>query len=188
MSELANKARARLAGEGGFTLIELLMAAMVAAVALVALVGTFDFSRESISGAEKMETAVHVGEQELERITSSTDYESIGLTSTPAHQTDPSDPRYYVVGSNYQWDSTNTSHVEPLVTTEGTLSPSASWNDASSRLQGQIWRFVTWVYDPNVVQTPDEPEAKRVTVAVTVNGAKRPVVLNSVIYNRRDPS
>ena len=188
MSERAPTAAARLASEDGFTRIELLIAAMIAAVALVALVGTFDFSRDSIGSAEKQETAVHIGEQELERVTSSS-YDTIGLTSTPAHSSDPTDPRYYVVApSSYQWDSTNSSRVEQLVTTEGTLAPSTAWNDGNARLQGQVWRFVTWVYDPNVVQSPDEPEAKRVTVAVTVDGTRRPVVLSSVIYDRKSPS
>ena len=170
-------------------MIELLVAAMVAAVALIALVGTFDYSRDSIDGAEKMETAVHIGEQELERISSSS-YSSVGLTSTPTNSTNPSDPRYYVVSpSNYQWDAANASHVEQLVTTEGTLSPSSSWTDATTpRLKGQVWRFVTWVYDPNVVQTPDEAEAKRVTVAVTVDGSKRPVVVSSIVYDRKSPT
>lgn len=175
----------RLRSEAGFTLIELLVAAVIAAVALIALAGTFDSSRDSISGAEQMEAATHIGEQELERLDSSS-YSSVGLTSLPSHSSDPYSPAYYVSGSSYQWDKNNSSRVEQLVTSGGTLAPSSPWQDG--RLHGDVWRFVTWIYDPNVVQSPDKPEAKRVTVAVTVTGGKnprKPVVLSTIVYDRK---
>ena len=179
----------RLRSESGFTLIEMLVAAMVAAVALIALAGTFDSSRDAISGAEQMETATHIGEQELERIEVMS-YGSVGLTSAPSHSANTFDPAYYVTGSNYQWDANTPSRIEPLVTGSGALAPSSSWQDdpTDPRLHGEIRRFVTWIYDPYVVQTPDKPEAKRVTVAVTLTGGKtprKPVVLSSIIFNRK---
>ena len=188
MAELIARLRGRLRSEAGFSLIELVVAAALAAVALTAMIGTFDGSRDAISGAERLNTATHVGEQELERI-AAMDYHDIGLTSAPTTALDPYHPCYYVLSSGqYQWDRRDSTRIENLVTGQGTLAVSSSWTDGTNRLSGQVWRFITWVYDPNLVQSPDQPEAKRVTVAVTVSGGKRkftPVTLSSIVYDKK---
>lgn len=173
----------------GFSLLELLMTALLVAVGLLGVVSTFDGSRRNVTLAERVETATHQGEQELERIILK-DYAQVGLTSTPAHVDDIADPRYYVQGGGqYQWDQRDASKVEQLVTGSGNLAVSTPWVDGQNRLSGDVWRFITWVYDPNLVQSPtDQADAKRVTVAVTVagkGGPGKPIVLSSVIYDRR---
>jgi type II secretory pathway pseudopilin PulG len=175
--------------QSGFTLFEVLMAALITAVGIMAVVGTFDSSRKVVSLAERNETATHQAEQELERILSMS-YASVGLTgAAPSHVNDVTDPRYFVVNpAKYQWEHNDPTKVEDLVTTGGgTLAASSTWQDPQLRLSGEIWRFVTWVWDPNIVQSPDKADAKRVTVAVTVagkGGPTKPVVLSTIVYDK----
>jgi hypothetical protein len=152
------------------------------------VVSTFDGAQRTVTLAERVDTANHQGEQELERIISM-DYAAIGLTSAPASSTDPKLPGYYVSGTQYKWNQRNTALLETLVTGgTGTLAPSSTWTDGTNRLSGTVARFVTYVYDPNLVQSgTDLPEAKRVTVAVTVNGAggpNKPIVMSSLVYDK----
>jgi prepilin-type N-terminal cleavage/methylation domain-containing protein len=175
------------APQRGFTLIELLVAVLVTAVGLMAIVTTFDSSRRLVTTAERNEAATHQAEQELERIISR-GYTEIGLTSAPSSSSDPNHPNYYVAGDQYQWDPDDASALEELVTTEGTFTPSRTWQDGQSRLSGAVYRYVTWIYDPSpsLVQSPDQPDAKRVIVAVTLNGQggpSKPVVVSSIVFD-----
>jgi prepilin-type N-terminal cleavage/methylation domain-containing protein len=177
--------------ERGFTLIEVLIAALLTAIGLIAVIGTLDSSRHAVNVAERNETISHQAEQEIERLLTM-DYDDLGLNAAVVFVNDDRDPRYYVrsSGTQYQWDRNNTAAVEDLVSS-GTLSPSSSWqtlNGSGTRFSGKVWRFVTYYYDPNVVQTPtDEADAKRVIVAVTIDGEggpTKPVVTSSIVRDR----
>lgn len=96
--------------ERGFTLVELISAVLVTTLGVIALITTLDSSRELITFAERKESAVHVGEQELERI-QSMPYENIALEDDPVPcnaQPDPVcddyNPARYVEGAWYRWD------------------------------------------------------------------------------------
>lgn len=184
MAKRRHRLRGRLEPEHGFSMIELVVAVALAAVALIAVVGSFDSSRTLIGRAERLETATHIGEQELERFLVK-DYATVGTATLPVHSADQFDPRYFVRadGSGYQWDQSVSTRVEPFVSATGTLTPSSAWTDGATRLSGQVWRFVTWIDDPSIAGTQD---AKRVTVAVTVAGNKtKPVTLSSIIWDKR---
>ena len=62
----------------------------------------------------------------------------------------------------------------------------STWNDGQSRLSGSIYRYVTWIDDPHV---PGAQNAKRITVAVTVDNARsggalnKPVLVSSVAFD-----
>lgn len=184
MAERLSQARRAPAGEGGFTMIEVVVAAALAAVALVAVFGSFDGSRRLIVKAERVETATHVGEQELERVITRT-YATVATSSPlPTHSTDPLNPRYHVnvAGTGYSWDQSGANPASTFVPASGTLAPCSSWNDSVSRLTGQVCRFVTWYDDPSIPGTTD---AKRVTVAVSVNGGRdKPVTFTSIVWDR----
>jgi prepilin-type N-terminal cleavage/methylation domain-containing protein len=185
--------------ESGFTLIELLCAVVVTTIGVIALITTLDTSRELITFSEKRETAVHVAEQEIERI-QSLPYEQVALTAPPATSGNAHDPAYYVTGIFYRWDLTPgsgesglvprcsasggpTSRCERLVVnggtdvgTAGTVSPSVTTivepgPTGSARISLEVQRFVTWADDP----CPDctsQRDYKRVSVAVKIAGAE----------------
>ena len=91
----------------------------------------------------------------------------------------------------YEWGE-ETQPADPLVVdgTGGAVVHVSTWSDGQSRLSGSIYRYVTWVDDPNIPGTED---AKRVTIAVTANNTdaggtgqlKKPVLVSSVVI---DPS
>jgi prepilin-type N-terminal cleavage/methylation domain-containing protein len=174
-----------LALEDGFTLFELLMAITVLAVGLIALVTSFDHSRDLVSVAEKTEVASHRAERELERILS-LPYASVAHSSIPGSSENSADPAFYVSGTNYQYDQGSTGPQSETLAEVGGGSISASpttWTDSEARLTGQIQSFITWT---GAYCTPVDRTrcAKRVTVAVTVGGARplrRPVLISTVM-------
>jgi prepilin-type N-terminal cleavage/methylation domain-containing protein len=177
-------ARGELAREDGFTLIELMVAIMVLAVGLIALVTSFDHSRDLVSVAEKTEVAAHRAEQELERILS-LPYASVAHATTPASSGDSTAPASFVSGSSYQYDQGPTGpESEPLAVATGGSIPVAveTWTDSETRLTGRIQSFITWTGDPAYCTAADRTRcAKRVTVAVTVGGLRRPVLISTVM-------
>ena len=145
----------------------------------------------ALEGAnESNESASHQAQQQLERVLA-LDYENVALTSAPVTSTDTRNPAFYVDTGSYQWDQSSTGpRWEDLVVdpVNGVIEPSATWSD--DRLSGSVHTFITDVYDPALVQTPDEPDARRVTVAVTVDGEggpDKPVLMSSITYDREAP-
>lgn len=99
--------------EAGFTLIELMSAMIVTSLGVVALITTLDSSRELISFSEAKETAVAMGQQELERI-QSVAYGDLELKDEPSPCNafpgvcDQFNPGWYLAGDPplqyYRWD------------------------------------------------------------------------------------
>ena len=175
------------------TLVEVLIAATLMAVGVIAMISVFDSSRGLVTTSEKSDVTAHQAEAALERVLA-VDYQGIGLTAAPSHATTSTDPDYYVQpGGGYQWDqSESPKPADPLVVdgTNGAVNHVSTWSDGQSRLSGSIYRYVTWIDDPDISGTQD---AKRVTIAVTVNNTatggagelKKPVLVSSVVI---DPS
>jgi prepilin-type N-terminal cleavage/methylation domain-containing protein len=179
----ARRIMRRLRGEGGFTLIELLVTMVVTAVAIMAVIGTFDYSRNLVTTAEKNEVASHYAEAEMERV-QALDFKAIALAGTLTHSTNTADPDYYVSadGASYQWDQGATPQTDALVVdaAQSQVQHVSTWTDPQSRLTGSIYRYVT-----NVTAT--NGDVKRVTIAVTVSGKglTKPVLISSVVTNRK---
>jgi prepilin-type N-terminal cleavage/methylation domain-containing protein len=187
MAERLSQARRALAGEGGFTMIEVVVAAAIAGIALIGVLGAFDGSRNLIVKAERVETATHIGEQELERTITRT-YATVATASPlPTKSSDPLNPRYHVnvAGTGYAWDQSGANPAATFVPASGTQAACTNWTDgaAPNRLTGQVCRFITWYDDPSI---PGATDAKRVTIAVSVNGGKdKPVTFTSIVWDRR---
>ncbi len=184
MAERLARGRRMAAGEDGFTMVEVVVAAALAAIALIAVFGSFDGSRRLIDKSERVETATHIGEQELERVITRT-YATTAASSLPTHSTDVRNPRYYVnvAGTGYTWDQSGANPAATFVpVVAGSLAPCSNWNDNVSRLTGEVCRFVTWYDDPSI---PGVTDAKRVTIAVSVNGGRdKPVTFTSIVRDR----
>lgn len=185
----------RIRGERGFTLIELLIAAMLLAIGILALVSSFDTSRALVSVAERNEAMTHQAEREMERILS-LEYDDVALESLPSHSSDSDHPAFFVAagGDRYQWDQSQTTgpRSDRMIQSPTGLEPVSDWrgellSDGSRRFSGEIHRFVTEIWDPNLVQDPDTYDAKRVTVAVTLDGdeqPKKPLLISSVVVDK----
>jgi hypothetical protein len=167
------------------TVIEILVAASLMVVGVIAMLTTFDGSRDLVSTSEKNGIAAHRGQLEVEKALSLS-YKNIALTSTPGHSGSSSSPDYYTNSDGtYQWDQAAAPKPADTVvvdTTNGAIAHVSTWNDGQSRLSGSIYRYVTWIDDPNVAGTQN---AKRITVAVTVDqiathGFKKPVLVSSI--------
>ena len=184
---MIRRIRHRLRHESGFTLIEIMIAALLTAVGILAIVSGFDSSRHLVNTSERNEAASHQAERELERVLS-LDYGKIALKAAPVSSNDPNEPGKYVSGTRYQWDQGKTGpQWEDLVIdpAAGTIDPVKRWSDG--RLSGDVHVYVTAVWDPKVVQSPDEPDARRVTVAVTVDGDEgptKPILISSIAFDR----
>lgn len=167
------------------TIVEVLVAMVLLAVGVLAMITTFDSSRDLVSTGEQSGIAAHQGELAIEKALS-LDYKQIALATTPAHSSTPSSPDYYAnVGGTYQWDqSASPRPADPVVVdaVNGQLTHVSTWNDGQSRLSGSIYRYVTWIDDPQIAGTQD---AKRITIAVTVDnngpkGLRNPVLVSTI--------
>ena len=189
--------------ERGFTIIELMVAVFILTTGILALATTFDSSRAVTNSAEKRDVSSAVGERELERI-AALPWAKIALTATPSGSASPGDPASFVSGGPcgsaglpasspcYQWDWSDTAKVEPLVidSAAGDSTPNPQdWTTPSpsggARLSGKLYRFITWVKDPDCTAAlcGGANSYKRITVGVTANGMKAPIVLSTLVRN-----
>jgi prepilin-type N-terminal cleavage/methylation domain-containing protein len=196
--------------EHGFTLVEVLIAMFLLVIGVIGSIVAFDAASVQSTAAEMRATAVAVARGEIQRI-ESLPWTSIALQTAPTVNggATSTDPTHYIssgpcAGSSnppvtspykcYQWDWQNTSSVEPLVvsagTTDSTANPNA-WSDTISvnnqnlRVSGSIYRFITWVSDPECTATGcgGSNDYKRITVAVTSSRLTTPIVMSTLFVN-----
>ncbi len=191
-------------GQDGFAVAEMLTAILVISLAVMGLISVFDGSRRLTTNAEKHDVASAMANKEIERVTAQP-WKKVALGAAPtATTTDPDAPTYYVSSGpcggaglpssspcyRYDWD--DASKIEPLVvdSVDGDSAPNPqTWTAPSpaggARLSGEVYRYVTWVNDPNCLSaTCGGPgDYKRVLVAVTVNGVAKPTVVTTLVQN-----
>ena len=166
--------------ESGFTLMELMMAATLCAVGLMAMISAFDGSRDLVNAAEHNEVASQRAERALEDAVARP-YDQIGLqgTTAPSPSSDPNHPNNRVtVGGNYIYRVGSPS--SPLVF-GGTLPRETPWQDSANRLRGTVYYYVTQYRDLGLDPTGATVHGKRITVAVTVRGRRRPVTTSTIV-------
>lgn len=202
---------ARLRCERAMTLIEVLAATLVLAIGTVGLMSAFTAGRSSTSYAELHSLAIQYGERELQRVTS-LEWSAISLSSATTWKisTEATDPTSYLKNEEcdagttlpqhgppcYQYNWSKSTALEPLVleaagTADATADPTSFETtnpSGSTRLAVKIYRYITWVVDPeckgtgsSCATTSSVSSEKRVTVAVTVGGLKKPVVLSTLM-------
>jgi Tfp pilus assembly protein PilE len=179
--------RRTLRDERGFTVVELLVAMLIIAGGVIALLGVTDSSRRLTSNSERKEAAVHVAEQEIERI-QARDYDSIALTASPSHNADTASPDNHVTSGSparYRWNQVSgATGTEPfaLDAVRGVDPTATTWSDG--RLSGKLHRYVTWVDDAACgLLCPSAGDYKRITVAATIDGEggpDKPILVSSL--------
>lgn len=167
----------RLRDERGMTMIELMVAATICAVGTIATIGVIDHSRRTAVKSEKREAMAHQAEREMERLME-LPWANLAHSAQPAAEA--SGPASYVQGANFAYDRSNAGATEQLVVSAANgqvPAVSNEWNDAQTRLSGQVHRFITRV-DSEGLGT----NTRRITVVVTANGLDNPadVLMSSI--------
>jgi Tfp pilus assembly protein PilV len=184
--------RATVQREDGMTLVEVLIASIVLVVGIFSVIAAYDAVRRLSSSSEAQTVRAQVAEKDMQLLLSG-GYAALGLSSTPAHSTDPNNPAYYVNSGSFQWDLTNTSRTEPLCTSTngcgGSIAPGpTAWSSGGQ--SGNIYRFITWVDDPCDPNAPGicagTTDYKRVTIMVTQNhmdAPTKPLLISEIVTN-----
>jgi Tfp pilus assembly protein PilV len=184
--------RARLRSEDGLSLVEVMVGIFILSVGILGAMETFIPVQSFTNASEARTVEANVAERELERIVS-LGYTSVGLSSTPSHSSDPNNPNFYVNGTSFQWDLTNSSRTETLCVSPATNCPATlppgptSWSSGGK--SGSLYRYVTWVDDPcdptaSPSKCPTAVDYKRVTVMVTHAGhdtVRKPFLISTIV-------
>jgi prepilin-type N-terminal cleavage/methylation domain-containing protein len=175
--------RKRLAqAEDGFTLIEILFAIVLITLGILATAVSFDHSRRTTTAGERLEVMAHQAEAEIEQVIA-LPYANIGTTTAPTNPGtgDVNDPNNYVTGSSYNYDWTDNTKVEVMVTGgSSTLLTSTAWDDG--RYDGTIYRYVTWVEDACAACAGSQ-DYKRITVVVKATNRAKPFISSTIKRN-----
>ena len=165
----------RLSGERGFTLVEVLLAMALMSVGIVATLSVFGSAGRTTVIAQQNEVATQTAQGELDRL-SRMEYETLGLTSTPASSTNAKNPGSRVSGTTLLIKSGLTETF--VLSTDAGQSGAAvepgpepfSIGLGGSTITGNIYRFVTW-RDENCPSgvCDGTQNTKRLTVAVTID-------------------
>ncbi|WP_320671747.1 prepilin-type N-terminal cleavage/methylation domain-containing protein [Patulibacter defluvii] len=175
-------------GTRGFTLIEVLVATLLLAGGLLGTAMAVDGARDLSAVSERTSSLTHRAEEEIERIRA-LGYGAIALRALPVRSADPADPSAVLTAGDPPAlrPDRHSPAAEPLVVdgergrVDATPRP---WSDG--RLRGTVRAYVSWHRDPYCGSgCPDARNAKRITVAVTVEGRDRarrgPVWLSTLV-------
>jgi Tfp pilus assembly protein PilV len=187
--------------EAGFGIVEVMVASVLLAVGILGTMLALDGATRGSFSAQRHEQAISLAQRELEKITAYP-FARIELDGYPSAVVDPtpnnpSDPRQYVSGTNFQIKKNynnsaagkpaDTGTTEPLVAdpdgdpaADGYSIPTISQNvpigppsAGGVQQEATIWRFVTY-RDENcavlglIDLCPAEQGSKRITVAVAL--------------------
>jgi type II secretory pathway pseudopilin PulG len=190
-------------------LIEVLVAALMIAIAASGLLVALNGARSEGSYSELLNTGAAVADKEIQRITALkwSEMSLNAAASWTAKSSSTTDPSSYLSAGPcdesvslpqykpcYAYDWIHTAVTEPLVTattgydsTEDPYSFTTVAPGGSTRISGSVYRYITWVNDPKCVGTKNtcggSNADKRITVAVTVSGLRKPIVLGTLYTN-----
>jgi prepilin-type N-terminal cleavage/methylation domain-containing protein len=179
-------------GERGFTLIEVLVAMALMSIGIAATLSVFGGSSRTTLAAQRVNVASEKAQGALDKLTT-TAYDKLGLTSTPASSTNALDPGYRVSGTTF---TVKTGLTESFVLSTDTGQSAASIDPTpeaftvgtgGSAITGKIYRYVTWRDEKLPGQSPSETQdSKRATVAVAIDAsgtlpARAPIWISQVI-------
>ena len=173
LSALMMRTRRRVAAQDGFTVVEILVASLIFAAGALAILQVLDVSARNAFRAEQGQVGINVAQRELEKLRQ-LDYEEVALTTTPAYQSDPKDPRNRISGTNFALNPNGTNPAEMAIKnvngqTGGSISPGPT-DFTLGDVTGKIWRFVVWQDEPGCIAVcPGTHDYKRVIVVVKID-------------------
>jgi Tfp pilus assembly protein PilE len=173
--------------EQGFTVVEAMVAALILVIGGLAVLAAVDTAARSTFRAEQSQVQVNVLQEEIERIRE-LPYESVALTSAPAHSNDQDNPNWRVSGATFAI-SRDGSDARTMVVQGGALAGGGAISGAaispgptpfeSGDVAGDIYRYVVWMNDDTCPEAlcPGVQDKKRVVVASvldeTASGGER---------------
>jgi type II secretory pathway pseudopilin PulG len=164
--------------EAGFTVVEGLVAGLILVIGALGALQVFDAGARNTYRTEESQVLNDRLQAELEAIRQ-LPYGQIAMTSAPVHQNNNNDPRWRVQGTLFATER-NGSSLKSMVynggsipgggtVSGGTVNPGPTPFTAGD-VSGDIYRFVTWINDPNCTACGSRFE-KRVIVAATIDQA-----------------
>lgn len=175
---------ARLRSEAGLSIVEVLVAALLLTLGALATLSLLDTAHHQTFRAEQSQVVSDRLQAEMEAL-KRLEYTKVALTATPAHAADPSSPNHRVTNqsgySTFALNKNGTNSATLAVNgsdsvTGGVVDPGPSQfasgdlgaGAAAGDIDGKIYRYVTWVNDPNCPDSvcPGDKDFKRVTVAI----------------------
>jgi prepilin-type N-terminal cleavage/methylation domain-containing protein len=167
----------RWRSERGYTLVEILAAMALMSLGVAATLRVFGSSGRTAQAAQRDHVATQKAQAAIDLL-STTPYNKLGLTSTPASSTDPRNPGYRVSGTTLtvKPDLTETFVLSSDAGQAGAaISPAAepfTIGSGASAISGHIYRYITWRDEPCPVGLCEGTQnTKRATVAVTINAS-----------------
>jgi prepilin-type N-terminal cleavage/methylation domain-containing protein len=196
--------------ERGFTVVEVMVAVLLLTVGLVGTMQAFISSDGANLTTQRAQALSTAAEQELEQLRAMS-YSSLALSSIPTATTDgnqpgdnsgdPSDPDYWISGANLLIPNDfaqETSGTLPTVASTGEVLigggtvPPGPVTLTSDGFTVTVYRFISWVNDTCVYGSqgdlcPGTEDAKRLTVAVVLDGGgvgeSKPFWLTTIVAN-----
>jgi prepilin-type N-terminal cleavage/methylation domain-containing protein len=172
--------------ERAFTLVEVLIAMTLMAVGISATLSVFGSSGRTAVIAQQNDVAVHQAQAEVDRL-GRMDYDTLGLTATPATSTNPRNPGFRVSGSTLL---IKTGLTESFVLSSDTGQSGAAVNPTpttfsvglnNAKVTGKVYRYVTWRDENCPAGVCDGTQnTKRITVAVTIDQVGTNPTLNPI--------
>lgn len=143
----------RMRDEDGFSLAEIMVALTIVSVGMLALAGTASTGARMLAEARQRQAATEIANREIEHIRN-IPYDDVALTGTITRSTDPERPDYWVsdAGTGYDHDQNGT-HDPLVIDSAGAITHSENITVGPTQLT--IYRYVTWVDDPDVTGAQD---------------------------------
>lgn len=175
--------RERLRSESGLSIVEVMVAALLLVLGALATLGLVDTAQRQTFRAEQSQVVSDRLQAELEAL-KRLEYNKVALTGTPTHSDDPTNPNYRVTNqtgySTFALNKNGTDSATLAVNgsdsvTGGVVDPGPTpftsgdlGTGADGDIDGKIYRYVTWVNDPNCPDSvcPGPKDFKRLTVAI----------------------
>jgi type II secretory pathway pseudopilin PulG len=146
------------------TLVELMVAISIIAVIMTGLALSISVNYKAVALARNRQVAESVANQRLEEMRD-IDYASLALSSQPSHNTDATNPDYWVSTNGLTYDVTGTGNTETLIVNTATgpvqhiETPVTVGNTVVD-----VYQYVTWVDDSSI---PGTQNLKRISVVVS---------------------
>lgn len=162
--------RRRVGAEDGFGMAELTVAIMILAAGFLALSGAMGFGFKQVAGARQRQTAAELASARVEHLRNLA-YESVALSSQPAHSTDPENPDWSVSADGTLYDYEGESDCSASGPTCEKLIVSTA-SGAVLHLEDpvevgptkmEIYQYATWVDDAGIAGVQNY---RRLTVVV----------------------
>lgn len=152
--------------ELGMSLVELMVAISILALIMTGIALSIGVNYKAVALARSRQVAESVANKRLEELRD-IDYATLALDSQPVHNTDPTNPDYYVSTNGLNYDVNGAGNDEALIVqTSPTAGPVQHLESPVTvgTTVVDVYQYVTWVDEASI---PGTQNLKRISVVVT---------------------